>query len=77
MLQLSPPIVYVHSFSQLSKLAQLAGDKKLEEIRACLEGMITTAWDLKLIYILRAPPPAYSHYPFNYNVIGNLLHLSI
>ena len=38
LLQLSPPTVYVRSFSQLSKLVHLASDKKLEEVRACLEG---------------------------------------
>lgn len=38
LLQLSPPTVYVRSFSQLSKLVRLADDKKLEEVRACLEG---------------------------------------
>ncbi|KAG7216688.1 hypothetical protein INR49_021057 [Caranx melampygus] len=37
LLQLSPPTVYVRSFSQLSKLVHLADDKKLEEVRACLE----------------------------------------
>ncbi|XP_034718244.1 armadillo repeat-containing protein 4 isoform X5 [Etheostoma cragini] len=37
LLQLSPPTVYVRSFSQLSKLVHLADDKKLEEIQACLE----------------------------------------
>ncbi|XP_041817870.1 outer dynein arm-docking complex subunit 2 [Chelmon rostratus] len=37
LLQLSPPNVYVRSFSQLSKLVHLADDKKLEEVRACLE----------------------------------------
>uniref|UniRef100_A0A7N6BMD8 Armadillo repeat containing 4 n=1 Tax=Anabas testudineus TaxID=64144 RepID=A0A7N6BMD8_ANATE len=36
LLLLSPPTVYVRSFSQLSKLVNLA-DKKLDEIRACLE----------------------------------------
>uniref|UniRef100_A0A4W6G9Z9 Outer dynein arm docking complex subunit 2 n=1 Tax=Lates calcarifer TaxID=8187 RepID=A0A4W6G9Z9_LATCA len=38
LLRLSPPTVYVRSFSQLSKLVHLADDKKLEEVRACLEG---------------------------------------
>uniref|UniRef100_A0A669DPU4 Outer dynein arm docking complex subunit 2 n=1 Tax=Oreochromis niloticus TaxID=8128 RepID=A0A669DPU4_ORENI len=38
LLQLSPPTVYVRSFSQLSKLLHLAHDKKLAEVRACLEG---------------------------------------
>lgn len=38
LLQLSPPVVHVRSFSQLSKLVNLAGAKKLEEVRACLEG---------------------------------------
>ncbi|XP_039983105.1 outer dynein arm-docking complex subunit 2 [Xiphias gladius] len=37
LLQLSPPTVYVRSFCQLSKLVRLADDKKLEEVRACLE----------------------------------------
>ncbi|XP_005471709.1 armadillo repeat-containing protein 4 isoform X3 [Oreochromis niloticus] len=37
LLQLSPPTVYVRSFSQLSKLLHLAHDKKLAEVRACLE----------------------------------------
>uniref|UniRef100_A0A671YMZ7 Outer dynein arm docking complex subunit 2 n=1 Tax=Sparus aurata TaxID=8175 RepID=A0A671YMZ7_SPAAU len=37
LLQLSPPTVYVRSFSQLSKFVHLADDKKLEELRACLE----------------------------------------
>ncbi|XP_008279473.1 armadillo repeat-containing protein 4 [Stegastes partitus] len=37
LLQLSPPAVYVRSFSQLSKLVHLADGKKLEEVRACLE----------------------------------------
>ncbi|XP_071753052.1 outer dynein arm-docking complex subunit 2 isoform X1 [Centroberyx gerrardi] len=37
LLQLSPPTISVHSFSQLSKLVQLADDKKLKEVRACLE----------------------------------------
>uniref|UniRef100_A0A3Q3JJL6 Armadillo repeat containing 4 n=1 Tax=Monopterus albus TaxID=43700 RepID=A0A3Q3JJL6_MONAL len=37
LLQLSPPTVCVRSFSQLCKLVHLAGDKKLEEVRACLE----------------------------------------
>uniref|UniRef100_A0A8C4GEJ2 Outer dynein arm docking complex subunit 2 n=1 Tax=Dicentrarchus labrax TaxID=13489 RepID=A0A8C4GEJ2_DICLA len=37
LLQLSPPTVYVRSFSQLSKLVHLADDKNLEEVRACLE----------------------------------------
>uniref|UniRef100_A0A3B4WF26 Outer dynein arm docking complex subunit 2 n=1 Tax=Seriola lalandi dorsalis TaxID=1841481 RepID=A0A3B4WF26_SERLL len=37
LLKLSPPTVYVRSFSQLSKLVHLADDKKLEEVRACLE----------------------------------------
>lgn len=38
LLQLSPPTVYVRSFSQLSKLVNLADVKKLKEVRACLEG---------------------------------------
>uniref|UniRef100_A0AAQ5YMU9 Armadillo repeat containing 4 n=1 Tax=Amphiprion ocellaris TaxID=80972 RepID=A0AAQ5YMU9_AMPOC len=37
LLQFSPPAVYVRSFSQLSKLVHLADDKKLEEVRTCLE----------------------------------------
>ncbi|XP_070784506.1 outer dynein arm-docking complex subunit 2 isoform X2 [Enoplosus armatus] len=37
LLQLSPPTVCVRSFSQLSKLVHLADDKKLEEVRKCLE----------------------------------------
>ncbi|XP_053269015.1 outer dynein arm-docking complex subunit 2 [Pleuronectes platessa] len=37
LLRLSPPTVYVRSFSQLSKLLHLAADKKLEEARTCLE----------------------------------------
>ncbi|XP_041825017.1 outer dynein arm-docking complex subunit 2 isoform X2 [Melanotaenia boesemani] len=37
LLQLSPPFVYVRSFSQLSKLLHLAEERKLEEVRACLE----------------------------------------
>ncbi|XP_062235056.1 outer dynein arm-docking complex subunit 2 [Platichthys flesus] len=37
LLRLSPPTVYVRSFSQLSKLVHLAADKKLEEARTCLE----------------------------------------
>ncbi|KAM7370158.1 hypothetical protein PAMP_011436 [Pampus punctatissimus] len=37
LLQLSPPTVYVRSFSQLARLVHLASDKKLEEVRACLE----------------------------------------
>ncbi|KAF7658044.1 hypothetical protein LDENG_00018030 [Lucifuga dentata] len=36
LLQLSPPTIYVHSFSQLSKLVDLANDKKLMEVQACL-----------------------------------------
>lgn len=38
LLQLCPPAVSVRSFGQLSKLLQLAGDKKLGEVRACLHG---------------------------------------
>uniref|UniRef100_A0A668AJZ4 Outer dynein arm docking complex subunit 2 n=1 Tax=Myripristis murdjan TaxID=586833 RepID=A0A668AJZ4_9TELE len=38
LLQLSPPTIFARSFSQLSKLVQLANDKKLKEVRACLEG---------------------------------------
>ncbi|XP_029935491.1 armadillo repeat-containing protein 4 [Myripristis murdjan] len=37
LLQLSPPTIFARSFSQLSKLVQLANDKKLKEVRACLE----------------------------------------
>ncbi|XP_068160365.1 outer dynein arm-docking complex subunit 2 [Antennarius striatus] len=37
LLQLSPPIIYARCFSQLSKLVHLADDRKLEEVRACLE----------------------------------------
>uniref|UniRef100_A0A673BVC0 Armadillo repeat containing 4 n=1 Tax=Sphaeramia orbicularis TaxID=375764 RepID=A0A673BVC0_9TELE len=37
LLLLSPPNVYVRSFSQLCKLVHLTNDKKLEEVRACLE----------------------------------------
>nr|XP_046227453.1 outer dynein arm-docking complex subunit 2 [Scatophagus argus]XP_046227454.1 outer dynein arm-docking complex subunit 2 [Scatophagus argus] len=37
LLQLSSPTLYVRSFSQLSKLVRLADDKKLDEVRACLE----------------------------------------
>uniref|UniRef100_A0A673W2N7 Outer dynein arm docking complex subunit 2 n=1 Tax=Salmo trutta TaxID=8032 RepID=A0A673W2N7_SALTR len=37
MLQLTPPSISVHSFSQLSKIVQLAMDKRLKEVRACLE----------------------------------------
>uniref|UniRef100_A0A8C5CAJ5 Outer dynein arm docking complex subunit 2 n=1 Tax=Gadus morhua TaxID=8049 RepID=A0A8C5CAJ5_GADMO len=40
LLRLSPPTVAVGSFSQLSKLVQLAGDRGLTEVVACLEGMI-------------------------------------
>jgi hypothetical protein len=39
LLRLSPPTVAVGSFSQLSKLVQLAGDRGLTEVVACLEGM--------------------------------------
>lgn len=38
LLQLCPPAVSVRSFSHLSQLLQLAGDKKLAEVRACLKG---------------------------------------
>lgn len=38
LLRLCPPAVYVRSFGQLSMLVQLAGDRKLDEVRACLEG---------------------------------------
>ncbi|XP_056155767.1 outer dynein arm-docking complex subunit 2 isoform X2 [Lampris incognitus] len=37
LLQLFPPTISVQSFSQLSKLVQLANDKRLKEVRACLE----------------------------------------
>uniref|UniRef100_A0A8C7JW62 Outer dynein arm docking complex subunit 2 n=1 Tax=Oncorhynchus kisutch TaxID=8019 RepID=A0A8C7JW62_ONCKI len=37
MLQITPPSISVHSFSQLSKIVQLAKDKRLKEVRACLE----------------------------------------
>uniref|UniRef100_A0A8C5CUQ7 Outer dynein arm docking complex subunit 2 n=1 Tax=Gadus morhua TaxID=8049 RepID=A0A8C5CUQ7_GADMO len=37
LLRLSPPTVAVGSFSQLSKLVQLAGDRGLTEVVACLE----------------------------------------
>ncbi|CAL8398468.1 unnamed protein product [Arctogadus glacialis] len=37
LLRLSPPTVAVGSFSQLSKLVQLAGDRGLTEVAACLE----------------------------------------
>ncbi|XP_072234557.1 outer dynein arm-docking complex subunit 2 [Leuresthes tenuis] len=37
LLQLSPPNVYVRSFGQLSKLLHLADEKKLGEVRTCLE----------------------------------------
>lgn len=38
LLQLCPPVVSVRSFSHLCALLQLAGDGKLAEVRACLEG---------------------------------------
>lgn len=38
LLQLCPPVVSVRSFSHLSKVLQLAGDRKLAEVRACLTG---------------------------------------
>lgn len=38
LLQLCPPVISVRSFSHLCKLLQLAGDKKLGEVRACLKG---------------------------------------
>uniref|UniRef100_A0AAY4BIC1 Armadillo repeat containing 4 n=1 Tax=Denticeps clupeoides TaxID=299321 RepID=A0AAY4BIC1_9TELE len=38
LLHLSPPDVSVLTFSQLSELLQVAENKKLEEVRACLEG---------------------------------------
>lgn len=38
LLQLCPPTVNVRSFGQLCKLVHLAADKKLDELRACLEG---------------------------------------
>ncbi|XP_075994245.1 outer dynein arm-docking complex subunit 2 [Genypterus blacodes] len=37
LLQLSPPTIYVHSFSQLSKLVELANETKLKEVQACLK----------------------------------------
>ncbi|XP_074549652.1 outer dynein arm-docking complex subunit 2 [Halichoeres trimaculatus] len=37
LLQLSPPVVYVRTFSQIAKMLRLADDMKLEEVRACLE----------------------------------------
>ncbi|CAL8293286.1 unnamed protein product [Lota lota] len=37
LLRLSPPNIAVESFSQLSKLVQLAGDRGLTEVAACLE----------------------------------------
>ncbi|XP_008305957.1 armadillo repeat-containing protein 4 [Cynoglossus semilaevis] len=37
LLQLCPPTVNVRSFGQLCKLVHLAADKKLDELRACLE----------------------------------------
>ncbi|XP_062377092.1 outer dynein arm-docking complex subunit 2 [Sardina pilchardus] len=37
LLHLSPPLVSVLSFSQLSKLLQVAKERKLKELRACLE----------------------------------------
>lgn len=38
LLQLCPPTVLVRSFGRLSDLLQLAGDKKLDEVQACLKG---------------------------------------
>lgn len=38
LLQLGPPVVSVRSFSHLFKLLQLAGDRKLDEVWACLKG---------------------------------------
>lgn len=38
LLQLCPPAVSVRSFRHLCELLQLAGDKKLGEVRACLKG---------------------------------------
>uniref|UniRef100_A0AAY5KWQ2 Outer dynein arm docking complex subunit 2 n=1 Tax=Esox lucius TaxID=8010 RepID=A0AAY5KWQ2_ESOLU len=38
MLQLTPPSISVRSLSQLSKLVELAQEKRLKEVRACLEG---------------------------------------
>uniref|UniRef100_A0A8C4DBN2 Outer dynein arm docking complex subunit 2 n=1 Tax=Dicentrarchus labrax TaxID=13489 RepID=A0A8C4DBN2_DICLA len=56
LLQLSPPTVYVRSFSQLSKLVHLADDKNLEEVRACLEGKHDDhRMRLNLICILSSP----------------------
>ncbi|XP_022520173.2 outer dynein arm-docking complex subunit 2 [Astyanax mexicanus] len=37
LLQLTPPVISVRSFSQLSKLLHLNNDSKLKEVRACLE----------------------------------------
>ncbi|XP_063062971.1 outer dynein arm-docking complex subunit 2 [Engraulis encrasicolus] len=37
LLHLSPPVISVLSFSQLSKLLQVAKERKLKEVRACLE----------------------------------------
>ncbi|CAJ1081826.1 outer dynein arm-docking complex subunit 2 [Xyrichtys novacula] len=37
LLQLSPPVVYVRSFSQIAKLLHLAENTKLKEVQACLE----------------------------------------
>uniref|UniRef100_A0AAY5F0T0 Armadillo repeat containing 4 n=1 Tax=Electrophorus electricus TaxID=8005 RepID=A0AAY5F0T0_ELEEL len=37
LLQLTPPDVSVRSFSQLTRLLQLVPDRKLREVRACLE----------------------------------------
>uniref|UniRef100_A0A6Q2YL56 Outer dynein arm docking complex subunit 2 n=1 Tax=Esox lucius TaxID=8010 RepID=A0A6Q2YL56_ESOLU len=37
MLQLTPPSISVRSLSQLSKLVELAQEKRLKEVRACLE----------------------------------------
>ncbi|KAM6971372.1 outer dynein arm-docking complex subunit 2 isoform 1-T2 [Tautogolabrus adspersus] len=37
LLQFTTPVVYVRNFSQIAKLLHLVDDKKLEEVRACLE----------------------------------------
>ncbi|XP_060920838.1 outer dynein arm-docking complex subunit 2 [Labrus mixtus] len=37
LLQFTSPVVYVRNFSQIAKLLHLVEDKKLEEVRACLE----------------------------------------
>lgn len=42
LLHLSPPLISVLSFSQLSKLLQVANERKLKEVRSCLEGKLNT-----------------------------------